>query len=257
MAADSGTASRRDSLPVISWAELARQDGDYTNCVVVDGYVIDLGEFIDRHPGGAAVLKAHLGDDATEVFQHVPAHTRAGVRSLMRQLTVGRAERSAEPGGEAGEWAGLLAHVRMLRNAFEAQFDVPRAPLVAAVYLGQSVHHLLGYHLHIIRCTLWTLSGREGDGPADDSAAEAAATLVKQLMDELVAESDSVRASEVTAAMTHAVRQLFTELVAVVAAGTRSPADARAAHALDHIDAWLSRLRHRLLGLWPTARASA
>lgn len=256
MAAGSG-APGPDALPVISWAELARQDGDYANCVVVDGHVIDIGELAARHPGGAAVLKAHLGDDATEVFDHVPAHTRVGVRRQMRQLTIGTAERTAEPGGEAGEWTGLLGHLRMLRNAFEAQFDVPREPLLAAVYLGQSVHHLLNHHLRIIRGSLWTLADREGAEPANDSAAEAAATLVIQLIDELVGESDANRAGEVTAAMTHAVRQLFAELVAVVAAGTRSPAEARAEHALDHIDVWLSRLRHRLLGLWPTARATA
>lgn len=37
--------------------------------VVVDGHVYDVTMFLERHPGGAAVLEAHLGEDVSELMR--------------------------------------------------------------------------------------------------------------------------------------------------------------------------------------------
>ena len=50
-------------------AEVAQHCTEGDGWVVISGEVYDLSRFFSIHPGGAHVLRAELGKDATDVFQ--------------------------------------------------------------------------------------------------------------------------------------------------------------------------------------------
>ena len=56
--------------------------------VVLDDYVYDVREFVPRHPGGAKVLKPHLGKNISRLFR-VVGHS-ANARSIAEKYCVGR-----------------------------------------------------------------------------------------------------------------------------------------------------------------------
>src|SRR4051794_16514092 len=62
--------------------------GIATPFVVLDDRVLDLSEFLERHPGGSAVLLANLGRDVTADFRHVLAHAHRGVLRTADTLAV-------------------------------------------------------------------------------------------------------------------------------------------------------------------------
>ena len=45
--------------------------------MVLDGVVLDVGKFAKLHPGGAAVLHTHIGEDVSSLFHGVShVHTQ-------------------------------------------------------------------------------------------------------------------------------------------------------------------------------------
>lgn len=61
-----------ESLPVMSRAELAKRVNSGEILLVIDGAVYDLTEFSQLHPGSAAILERHAGQDATLAFHSAP-----------------------------------------------------------------------------------------------------------------------------------------------------------------------------------------
>lgn len=78
-------------LPTYTLAEVQRQVKEEGKLwTVVEGYVVDVDEFLEQHPGGRGILKAYLGKDATEAFEgEVYRHSNAG-HNLARTMRVGR-----------------------------------------------------------------------------------------------------------------------------------------------------------------------
>ncbi|MGY1698178.1 cytochrome b5 domain-containing protein [Geodermatophilus sp. SYSU D00766] len=101
-------------------ADLAEHnDDEHGWWLAVGGRVHDVTAFLQRHPGGAAVLRAHAGLDATTAFGRVhggrpgPGHLLAGtdVGPLLRpRLTLARPLHDA--------WADALTGLVHLQNAF-------------------------------------------------------------------------------------------------------------------------------------------
>lgn len=58
-----------ERLPVVGWSEFRRRVGEGEKLVVVAGVVHDVSTFIDRHPGGRAMLRNVIGKDATASFE--------------------------------------------------------------------------------------------------------------------------------------------------------------------------------------------
>lgn len=80
-----------ESLPLITKEELLQQVKEqHLERVVIDGYVVDMTSFKERHPGGEKILRAYYGKDATQAFHGgLNLHTSAA-NSTMKTLRVGR-----------------------------------------------------------------------------------------------------------------------------------------------------------------------
>ncbi|MGY1607865.1 cytochrome b5 domain-containing protein [Geodermatophilus sp. SYSU D00700] len=101
-------------------ADLAEHnDDEHGWWVAIDGRVHDVTGFVQRHPGGEAVLRAHAGLDATAAFGR--AHRdRPGLQRLRETTDVGPLVRPALDlgGGLHDAWARALADLVHLQNAF-------------------------------------------------------------------------------------------------------------------------------------------
>ncbi|KAJ1983110.1 stearoyl-CoA 9-desaturase [Dimargaris verticillata] len=78
------------ALPTVTAKELEQQVHDHgKQWVVYQGLVHDVSEFVDQHPGGAALLKAYIGKDVTKAFGGaVYSHSNAA-RHLLSMMRVG------------------------------------------------------------------------------------------------------------------------------------------------------------------------
>ncbi|MCG8919739.1 cytochrome b5 domain-containing protein [Actinokineospora sp. PR83] len=188
-----------------------------TSCplIVVDHHVLDLTDFLRRHPGGEAVLLANLGRDASADFHHVSAHARPGVRQKLRQLAVAEVDSVPLPAAWAplGE---LVDHVRLVRNSFAVQLSVGRDPVHDLVYLGQSYRHLLDDHLRVFIDGFSALLGRTAD-PASLRRLDELSTSAQARVEATVAKADATA----TAAFAQWVQQHCTALLDdVIACGS-------------------------------------
>jgi hypothetical protein len=105
---------------VVSAGELARHN-DAVNgwWVSIDGRVHDVTDFVERHPGGSVVLRAHAGLDATTAFRRAHAG-HPGVERLLARTDVGAL---SDPDLTAAPqvyraWVDALFTVVELQNAF-------------------------------------------------------------------------------------------------------------------------------------------
>jgi cytochrome b involved in lipid metabolism len=62
---------------MIDSEELAKHQQEGDLWVAVRGKVYDVSEFINRHPGGVAILKAVAGKDVTQEFESYHAYINA------------------------------------------------------------------------------------------------------------------------------------------------------------------------------------
>ncbi|OJD29350.1 cytochrome b5 [Diplodia corticola] len=77
-----------ENIQELSLADVAKHSTDKDPWICVHGYVYDVSEFLDDHPGGGEILRAFAGKDATEGFEDA-AHSE-DVKSIMDGLLVGR-----------------------------------------------------------------------------------------------------------------------------------------------------------------------
>ena len=56
-------------LPVMTWEEYREQARTGCNLMVIRGAVHDVSEFVNQHPGGAAIITGAIGKDATKMFE--------------------------------------------------------------------------------------------------------------------------------------------------------------------------------------------
>ncbi|CEL10603.1 hypothetical protein ASPCAL13720 [Aspergillus calidoustus] len=61
-------SSPSDYVPVIDWEDYTQQAASGRAMVAIAGFVYDITEFVERHPGGEEVLRAAIGRDATAMF---------------------------------------------------------------------------------------------------------------------------------------------------------------------------------------------
>ena len=66
------------TLPTLTKAEVAARVAGGAAWVVLDGFVVDVAEFVKTHPGGPALLSTEYGNDITAKFKgEVYAHSNA------------------------------------------------------------------------------------------------------------------------------------------------------------------------------------
>ena len=54
----------------------------------IDGYVLDITNWIPKHPGGKVILKS-LGKDHTEKWWNIPAHSIEIVNNIFPKYVIG------------------------------------------------------------------------------------------------------------------------------------------------------------------------
>jgi len=159
---DSGSSSSSRLSGTLPTEDVLEKSSSSRPLVMLDDRVVDLTDFLQKHPGGLAVLLANLGRDVSADFHHVPAHGRPGVAFKVRQLVVSDVDSVSLP----AEWAPLgelLDYARLLRNSFEVQINSERDPIHDLVYLGQSYRHLLDDHVRAFLRGFSALAGRDVD----------------------------------------------------------------------------------------------
>jgi len=142
--------------------EVLEESSSSRPLVMLDDRVVDLTDFLQKHPGGPAVLLANLGRDVSADFHHVTAHHRPGVALKIRQLVVADVDSVLLP----AEWAPvgeLLDYTRLVRNSFEVQLNFERDPIHDLVYVGQSYRNLLDDHIRAFLGGFSALAGRDVD----------------------------------------------------------------------------------------------
>ncbi len=73
----------------ISLEEVAMHN-QATDCwLVIDQDVLDVTAFVDKHPGGEAILQG-CGKDATGYFKGVREHMKSAVKVLAQKMVIGK-----------------------------------------------------------------------------------------------------------------------------------------------------------------------
>ncbi|KAH8115800.1 delta 9-fatty acid desaturase protein [Phellopilus nigrolimitatus] len=79
---------KSDDLPVISWSTF-KEESHHRSLVLISGFIHDVSELLDRHPGGRELLSMALGTDATaSFFGGVYDHSHAA-HNLLSTMRVG------------------------------------------------------------------------------------------------------------------------------------------------------------------------
>ena len=75
-------------LPVMSWDDFTAQSKERA-LVVVHGFIHDVTDFVDKHPGGRALLATRIGKDATTAFEGgIYEHSNAA-HNMLAMMRVG------------------------------------------------------------------------------------------------------------------------------------------------------------------------
>ncbi|OCH84401.1 hypothetical protein OBBRIDRAFT_891808 [Obba rivulosa] len=77
-----------NELPVVTWDEYVEQAKEHP-LMLIAGFIHDISDFMDRHPGGRALLLANVGKDATAAFcGGVYEHSNAA-HNMLSMMRVG------------------------------------------------------------------------------------------------------------------------------------------------------------------------
>jgi stearoyl-CoA desaturase (delta-9 desaturase) len=77
-----------NDLPVLTWDQF-QEEAKTRELVVISGFIHDVSQFIDEHPGGRHFIKTRLGKDATTAFYGGVYDHSNGAGNLLAQLRVG------------------------------------------------------------------------------------------------------------------------------------------------------------------------
>jgi delta8-fatty-acid desaturase len=82
---------------IISPAEIARRVADGQPVVIYEGYVLHLGDWINKHPGGRLAILHMVGRDATDEINMLVIHPALRL-ALSRSLYTSRPRQSSPEG---------------------------------------------------------------------------------------------------------------------------------------------------------------
>ena len=88
MAEDIKWPTSSNDLPVLTWDQF-QEEAKSRQLVVISGFIHDVSQFMDEHPGGRALIKTRLGKDATTAFYGGYYDHSNGAGNLLAQLRVG------------------------------------------------------------------------------------------------------------------------------------------------------------------------
>tara|TARA_B100000674_G_C37919584_1_gene952614 strand:+ start:1255 stop:1461 length:207 start_codon:yes stop_codon:yes gene_type:complete len=61
--------------------------------IFIEGYKFDVTDYIDKHPGGAKILKKFNGKDCTNEFNNISGHYDSNVCNLMDEMCLGKKDK--------------------------------------------------------------------------------------------------------------------------------------------------------------------
>eukprot|EP00746_Dinoflagellata_sp_MGD_P091843 gnl/MRDRNA2_/MRDRNA2_36376_c0_seq1.p1 gnl/MRDRNA2_/MRDRNA2_36376_c0~~gnl/MRDRNA2_/MRDRNA2_36376_c0_seq1.p1 ORF type:complete len:215 (+),score=32.91 gnl/MRDRNA2_/MRDRNA2_36376_c0_seq1:54-698(+) len=79
----------KEKNKIISMEEFQTRAHEH-NWMILDGFVVDVSKWLERHPGGRTVLRKRVGSDITDEFRRLRHSKRA--TSVAAALVVGRSE---------------------------------------------------------------------------------------------------------------------------------------------------------------------
>ncbi len=59
--------------------------------IIIEGYKFDITSYVDKHPGGASILKKFNGKDATKAFNAIKGHDESTVIDMLDKFCIGKA----------------------------------------------------------------------------------------------------------------------------------------------------------------------
>jgi cytochrome b involved in lipid metabolism len=77
-------------LPLYSRVEVARHQRTADLWLIIGERVYDVSRYVDKHPGGRALLQAHAGQDVTQVFRSLTVHQAPTIERILSGLVIGR-----------------------------------------------------------------------------------------------------------------------------------------------------------------------
>jgi cytochrome b involved in lipid metabolism len=132
---------RADSeLPLYGRADVARHHRSGDTWLVIDDYVCDVSRYMDKHPGGDALLRVYAGQDVTEVFWAQSAHFTAPLSRLLRALVIGRVAPRDERQGPL--FAATYALLRA-RQSLLLQYEHPMQSRALKLLSDENAHMML------------------------------------------------------------------------------------------------------------------
>jgi hypothetical protein len=165
-------ASISRALIPMSMSELRQGILAGRKLLVWNGMVLDVGHFIEIHPGGTYLLEANLGEDVTSWFRghesndaSVPSHVHSKVaKDLALSMVVGALRSGAEEHGKRGgesSWGDVAiqghegevdrsSKLWRLENKVNVIDDATRLPVVRLEFSAA--------HAHSCRASLWSVT---------------------------------------------------------------------------------------------------
>ena len=58
--------------------------------IIIDNYYFDVTNYLDKHPGGANILKKYHMKDATNIFNSIKGHGDSYALDLMESMCIGK-----------------------------------------------------------------------------------------------------------------------------------------------------------------------
>ncbi len=245
---DSPASPGGGGLGEVTVAELAgHNDPEHGWWLAVDGTVYDLTGFVAQHPGGAPILQAHAGLDATAAFHRAHRHSGSYIQ-LRRRYAVGQLRHPplAGPGSPYWSWVAALCQAVELQNTFRLDrsflrgtlLNDPSAPAASPFQHDRAhdLHHrFANLYLPALRLQLLLFLAGEGSRPdaagATDASPEwreAQQPLLREHLDEL--EQQLATCKQLLAAVLTAATQSMV-----------SGTDPEPSAALNQLQSWLQQ----------------
>jgi cytochrome b involved in lipid metabolism len=82
------TTTQTTTVKKYTMAEISTHNSKEDCWLTINGNVIDVTAFVDKHPGGNKILQG-CGKDATGYFNKVPGHMKGIAQTLLNKMKIG------------------------------------------------------------------------------------------------------------------------------------------------------------------------
>lgn len=161
------TAGRQ--LPMIDRTELALHHTREDCWVVINDYVYDITDFLNKHPGGDTIMIAYAGRDVSEHFNTIVAHQKPATAKLMDRMLIGKYECTKSIEDMYVPWMEFVDRLLFIRSITAAQFHHVVDKKLEILFAGHTHTHFI--HEHIV-AIVNALPHRESIGSLEGDAWE-------------------------------------------------------------------------------------